>query len=73
MKLSKPDRIRAGIDDRTVKITQKEIMDICPDISKITIERTLNALLKAGQIDKVAMVRQLDILKKAGYIKKSMK
>lgn len=52
-KLSKPYRIRAVIDDRTVKITQKEIMDICPNISNITIERTLNALLKAGQIDKV--------------------
>jgi len=52
-KLSKPYRIRAVIDDRTVKITQKEIMDICPNISKITIERTLNALLKASQIDKV--------------------
>ena len=52
-KLSKPYRIRAVIDDRTVKITPKEIMDICPNISKITIERTLNALLKASQIDKV--------------------
>lgn len=51
--LSKPDRIRAVIEGHTGKITKKEIMDICPDISKITVERTLNALLKAGQIDKV--------------------
>lgn len=39
--LSKPDRIKALIDQKIGKITKKEIMDTCPDISKTTIERAL--------------------------------
>ncbi|AEC01332.1 Fic family protein [Parasphaerochaeta coccoides] len=46
--LSKPDRIKAVVDRSTGKITKKEIMDICPDISKVTIERTLTQLVKDG-------------------------
>ncbi len=51
--LSKPDRIRAMIDQKVGKFTKKEIMDACPDISKITIERTLADLVKRGYISKV--------------------
>lgn len=44
--LSKPDRIKAVIDNKVGKITKKEIMELCPDISKITVERTLTNLVK---------------------------
>ena len=43
---SKPDRIKAVIDNKVGKITKKEIMELCPDISKITVERTLTNLVK---------------------------
>lgn len=51
--LSKPDRIKDLIDQKIGKITKKEIMDTCPDISKTTIERTLTELVKNGHIAKV--------------------
>lgn len=51
--LSKPDRIKALIEQKVGKITKKEIMDACPDISKTTIERTLTELVKNGYIAKV--------------------
>ncbi len=52
-KLSKSDRIKAIIDKHVGKITKKYIMDMCPDISKITVERTLTELVKSGYIIKV--------------------
>lgn len=52
-KLSKPERIRAVIEQKVGKITKKEIMERCPDISKVTVERTLTELVKAGAIEKV--------------------
>jgi len=51
--LSKPDRIRILIDRKVGKITKKEIMELCPDISKVTVERTLTELVKKGYIAKV--------------------
>lgn len=51
--LSKPERIRAMIDQKIGKITKKEILDACPDISKTTVERTLTELVKSGYIAKV--------------------
>lgn len=51
--LSKPERIKAVIDNRVGKITKKEIMELCPDISKVTVERTLTELVKSGYIAKV--------------------
>ncbi len=51
--LSKPERIRAVIDRKVGKITKKEIMEACPDISKTTVERTLTDLVKSGYIAKV--------------------
>ena len=52
-KLSKPDRIKAMIDKKVGKITKKELMELCPDISKVTVERTLTDLVKSGYIAKV--------------------
>lgn len=51
--LSKPDRIKKVIDNKVGKITKKEIMELCPDISKVTVERTLTDLVKSGYIAKV--------------------
>ena len=51
--LSKPERVKAVIDQKVGKITKKEIMSLCPDISKVTIERTLTELIKSGYLAKV--------------------
>ena len=52
-KMSKPDRIKAVIEKTVGKITKKEILDICPDISQVTVERTLTRLVKDGSIVKI--------------------
>lgn len=51
--LSKPERIRAVIKDTLGKITKAELMQKCPDISQVTVQRTLNDLLKSGEIVKL--------------------
>lgn len=50
---SKPDRIKKVIEQKVGKITKKEILELCPDISKVTVERTLTELVKSGYIAKV--------------------
>jgi len=52
-KQKKPDRIRELIDARNTQITKKEIMQMFPDISKVTVERALTDLVKSGYIIKV--------------------
>lgn len=52
--LSKPDRIREVIKTKLGKITKAEIIEKCPDISQTTIQRTLNELLKNGEIIKLS-------------------
>ena len=56
-RLSKPGRVRALIDRKTGKITKKDILDACPDISRVTVERTLAALVKDGSLIKIGMGR----------------
>ena len=51
--LSKPERIKSVIDSKIGKITKQEIMESCPDISKVTVERTLTALVKEGYLIKI--------------------
>jgi len=51
--LSKPDRVKSVIDRKIGKITKQEIIESCPDISKITIERTLTSLVKSGYLIKI--------------------
>ena len=51
-KMSKPDRIKAVIDRKVGKITKKEILEYCPDISQVTVERTLTNLVQSGYIQK---------------------
>ena len=55
--LSKPDRVRAVIERKIGKISKSEILEACPDISKVTVERTLNALVKDGYIVKIGAGR----------------
>ena len=55
--LSKPERVRAVIDGHIGKITKKQLLEQCPDISTTTIERTLGDLVKSGYIKKVGAGR----------------
>lgn len=52
-KISKPERIKVVLEKTVGKITKKEIMDICPDISQVTVERALTRLVKDGYILKI--------------------
>jgi Fic family protein len=51
--LSKPDRVREIIRNTTGKLTKTEIMELCPDISQKTVERSLSSLQKSGEIIKI--------------------
>lgn len=51
--LTKPDRIRETIKGTIGKITKAEIMQKCPDISQVTIQRTLNDLVNNNEIIKI--------------------
>ena len=51
--MSKPDRVSRIIKDTLGKITKSEIMEKCPDISQVTIQRALNELIKNGNIIKI--------------------
>lgn len=52
--LSKPERIETLIKESLGKITKAEIIAKCPDISQVTIQRTLGELLKSGRILKIS-------------------
>jgi len=51
--LSKPDRVREVIKGTTGKITKSEILSMCPDISKITVERALADMAEKEDIIKI--------------------
>ena len=51
--MSKPERIREIIKDTLGKITKTEIMEKCPDISQVTVQRALNELVTSGEILKI--------------------
>lgn len=51
--LSKPERIEVIIKNTLGTITKAEIAEKCPDISKITIQRTLAELVDNGKIEKI--------------------
>lgn len=52
-KMSKPDRIREIIRTNIGPITKREIVAKCPDISQVTVQRTLADLVEAGIINKL--------------------
>ena len=51
--MSKPERIREIIKETLGKITKAEILEKCPDVSQITVQRTLNDLVTSGDILKI--------------------
>ena len=50
---SKPERIAKLIQSTYREITKTEIMEKCPDISQITVQRTLADLLEKEKIIKI--------------------
>lgn len=53
-RVSKSERIRTIIRETSGQITKSEIMAKCPDISQITVQRALNAMLKKEEIIKIS-------------------
>ncbi len=51
--LSKPDRIREIIRSTSGKITKAQIMEKCPDISHITVQRALADMMANNEIIKI--------------------
>lgn len=51
--LSKPERVRKLIEGTLSKVSKKQILEQLPDISHVTVERTLNNLLKSEHIIKI--------------------
>ncbi len=62
-KLSKPQRIEKLFDDTLGKLSKADILNECPDISKITVEKTLNTLLKEDKIIKLGKGRATKYIK----------
>lgn len=62
--LTKSDRVKAVIDNHLGKITKGEIAASCPDISLVTIERTLAQLLADGHIEKIGKGRATAYVRK---------
>ena len=51
--LSKPERVAELIKNSYGEITKSQIMEKCPDISRITVERALAGLLSSERIIKI--------------------
>ena len=51
--LTKPERIREIIKGTLGRITKSQIMEKCPDISQVTVQRALNELITSGEILKI--------------------
>ena len=52
-KMPKPARVREIIRQTVGKQTKAQIMEKCPDISKITVERALKELMDSGDVLKI--------------------
>ena len=52
-RMSKPDRVKEIIRTTSGPITKREILEKCPNISQITVQRTLVDLTKSGVIKKI--------------------
>ena len=63
-KISKTERVKAVFEKKLGIIKKSDIATLCPDISEITIERSLKELLESGYIEKVGKGRA------TGYAKK---
>lgn len=51
--VSKPDRVKEIIKNKVGTITKSEILEKCPDISQVTVQRALADLVESGAIKKI--------------------
>ena len=51
--MSKPQRVREIVRGSIGKMTRAQIMEKCPDISRVTVERALTDMVKKGEILKI--------------------
>lgn len=51
--MSKPERVREIIRGSIGKMTRSQIMEKCPDIGRVTVERALTEMVKKGEIIKI--------------------
>lgn len=51
--ISKSDRVREIIKETVGTVTKKEILEKCPDISQVTVQRALADLVESGEILKI--------------------
>ncbi len=51
--LSKPERVREVVKSHLGPVSKSEIIEVCPDISAITIQRAITEMLTAGEIEKI--------------------
>ena len=70
--LSKPERVAELIRNTYGEITKSQIMEKCPDISRITVERALSELLSSESILRLLGAEVMtgggnDFYKKIGY------
>ncbi len=52
-KLTKTERIEKLFDNNIGRLSKRDILEKCPDISQITVERTLSTLIKEEKIIKI--------------------
>lgn len=50
---SKPEQIRELIKNTSSTVTKSAILQSCPGVSLVTVQRTLNELVKSGAIEKI--------------------
>lgn len=51
--LPKPERVRELIKNTGGSIRKSEILQGCPGVSLVTVQRTLNELVKSGAVEKI--------------------
>lgn len=52
--MSKPEKVREIIQNHVGKITKAQIMQKCPDISLVTVQRTLAELVEKNEVIKIS-------------------
>lgn len=56
-KMSMPERLEAVLQESLAPLSRSELSAACPDISDVTVARTLSQLLHAGKIEKLGAGR----------------
>lgn len=59
---TKAERVESFLRESVGKVTKADILTACPDISKVTVERSLHELLMLGKIKKVGVNRSTGYL-----------